>query len=184
MTDEEVGKLLRKLDRQMLSRGFHDSADSALFYVGRAGSKSLYTQRADIPSLDHHPDLSATELLHYIAEQATARNMLPIRNPNIVGVAWSMEAFQGSVERDAPLHVMDQFRAAHNAREMHKWPGAEEVRSLSVVMTDGAEGGLVRRKRGDVWLSFDQQSGLVARALRILCGLPEDDPEEPAVFAQ
>lgn len=173
---DDVGKLLRKLDRALLPRGFHDHADSALFYVGRASSGKLYTERANIPSLDHHPDLVPTEILHTLATEAVKARALPIDNPLIVGLAWTMEAYMGSVAKDTPLHVMDQFEAARAARELHKWPDSTETRVITVVLRDGAEGALVRKRSGEVWLSLGPQTGLVLRSLRLLCGRPEDDP--------
>lgn len=178
MVSEDIARLLRKLDRQLLSRGFHDDADTALFYIGRAPSGRLYTDRARLPSLDHHPDLVPTELLLYIAREAAEADALPIRHPGMVGLAWTMEAFQASIDKNAPLHVQDQFQAAQRARELDRWDGAIEVRIISAVLSDGTEGGLIRQQDGEVWMSLGQQYGLVYRALRILCGLPEDDPAE------
>lgn len=145
-------------------------------YVGRADSGRLYTEPADIPNLDHHPDLVATELLYYLAEEARKANMLPIRDPLIVGMAWTMEAHGATLEMDAPLFMHDQLDAARKARELHRWPDAVECRTISAVLCDGTEGSLIRHRDGEVWLSLGPQHGLVYRSLRVLCGLPETNP--------
>ncbi len=177
MTDEtRIRSLLIRMDEHLLHRGWHDSgtSDATLWYIRDNGTK-LVASRVITPDMDQH-DAPASVVMYDVAR---AMNTLGV-GPDADGMAFTCEAYMAAIDKDAGVAERDQFHQARKQREFFKYPGRIEVRTISVVMKDGTEAGLIReRPSGETRMTIGPQFGLVFRGLRLLCGLPEDDTLTP-----
>ncbi len=177
MTDETaLRSLLIRLDEKLLRGGWHDSgtSDAALWYVRDNGTK-LVASKANIPDMDRH-SAPASVVMYEVAQ---AMSKLGV-GPEGEGIAFTCEAYMASIHEDAGVAERDQFHQARKQREFFKYPGRREVRTISVVMKDGTEAGLIReRARDKVHIKVGPQFGLVFRGLRLFFGLPEEDTITP-----
>jgi hypothetical protein len=172
-SEVDVEGLLRNLDLRLEPEGWHGKdSDARVWYVRRTPGGRLRAKQANLPSMDGHPTLPATEVFYKLAK--LAGHAWPA---DAVGAAFSFEMFTARLPKDAGVAYADQFHTARRAREVHRLPGAREGRTIAVVLRDGTEGGLMRVRDGEVTWRVGPQWGLVYAGLRLLCGLPEDDPE-------
>jgi hypothetical protein len=164
--------LLIRMDEKLLHDGWQDpnTSGAALWYVRDNGTK-LVASQVNIPDMDDH-NAPASVVMYEVARVMNSVGF----GPDADGMAFTCEAYMAALDLNAGVAERDQFHQARKQREFFKYPGRREVRTISVVMRDGTEAGLIReRVSEEVHIKVGPQFGLVYRGLRLLLGLPEDD---------